>query len=101
MKNIDLSDCLQHSEHVIAQLTGQDMVLFHLESGSYYSLNELGARIWELCNGHRPIIDVADQIETEYDAPRELILNDCRALICKLLENSLLVRLSGSEGASD
>lgn len=94
-----LSDCLRHSEHVIAQRSGSDVVLFHMESGEYYSLNELGAMIWELMDGRRPIGEVADVLETEYDAPRELILEDCRELIASLMKNDLLLR-SGENEAS-
>ena len=95
-----LSDRLQHSEHVIAQPTGADLVLFHMETGNYYSLNELGARIWELCDGQRSIAEVADLVESEYDAPQEQIQDDCRALIAELLENSLLVGGSRNHGTS-
>jgi hypothetical protein len=85
-----LSDCLTHSEHAIAQRSGSDLVLFHMESGNYYSLNELGAAIWELIDGNRPILEITSLLEAEYDAPPELILNDCRELIAGLLENDLL-----------
>jgi Coenzyme PQQ synthesis protein D (PqqD) len=94
-----LSDCPRHSEHVIAQRSGSDVVLFHMESGEYYSLNELGATIWELIDGRRPIAEVANLLETEYDAPRELILEDCRELIASLMNNDLLLR-SGENEAS-
>lgn len=54
----------------MAQRSGSDLVLFHMESGNYYSLNELGAAIWELIDGRRPILEVTRLIEAEYDAPR-------------------------------
>ncbi len=91
---MNLSDCLTHSEHVIAQRSGSDLVLFHMESGNYYSLNELGATIWELIDGRRPILEVTRVLETEFDAPPELILADCRELIASLLENDLLTMRS-------
>ncbi len=95
-----LSDRLQPNNDVIAQPTGDHLVLFHMTSGNYYSLNELGARIWGLCDGQRSIAEVADLLESEYDAPREQIQDDCRALIAELLENSLLVGGSGNQGTS-
>jgi hypothetical protein len=65
-----------------------------MESGNYYSLNELGSAIWELIDGRRPILEVTRLIEAEYDAPPELILADCRELIANLLENDLLTTRS-------
>jgi len=97
---MELFSCFQHSEDVIAQRTGADLVLFHMESGRYFSLNELGAKIWELCDGCRPLIEVADQLEAEYDAPREVILQDCRELIDSLLTKSLLIYRRGENETS-
>lgn len=99
-RDMDLSERLQHSEHVIGQPSGADLVLFHMETGSYYSLNDLGGRIWELCDGQRPLSAVVATLEAEYDAPGQQIQDDCRALIAELLENSLLVGGSNDHGTS-
>ena len=71
-----------------------------METDNCYSLNELGARIWELSDGRRPLAEVVDLLEAEYDAPRELILDDCRPLIASLTENDLLVGGSGDNGTA-
>jgi hypothetical protein len=85
-----LLEYLRQSDHVIAQQAGTDLVLFHLESGQYYSLNELGARIWELCDGSRSLGEVVDCLECEYDAPRQVILDDCLELVASLKQDDLL-----------
>lgn len=87
---MDLSRRFVHCEDVIEQRSGEDLVLFHLESGHYYSLNELGARVWELCDSTRPLAEIVDLLETEYDVSREKLLNDVGMLVKGLLENNLL-----------
>ena len=54
-----------------------------MEDGNYYSLNEIGSRIWELCDGNRTVSQVVAAIATEYDAPYSTLEND----VIELLED--------------
>jgi len=36
-----------------------DSVLLDIDSGEYFSLNEVGGRVWELCDGPRSIDSIA------------------------------------------
>lgn len=100
VKPMLLSNYVPHHEDVIAQQSGDNVALFHMETGNCDSLNEPGARMWELCDGRRPLAEVVDLLEAEYDAPQEMILDDCRALIASLTENDLLVGGSGDNGTA-
>jgi hypothetical protein len=91
VKIMPLYDSLEHSPDVIAQPSGETLVLFHMNSGKYFSLNELGARIWELCDGGRTFSEIVGLVEAEYDAPQDVILEDSRSLVAHLIENDLLV----------
>jgi hypothetical protein len=93
-------DILKHKEDVIAQPVAGEVVLFDLASGNYYSLNELGARIWELLDGKRALMDVADQLTSEYDAPAEEIARDLRALVEDMLRNGLLVEVEKEDSVA-
>jgi len=84
------ADILKQKEDVIAQPVAGEVVLFDLTSGNYHSLNELGARIWELLDGNRSLTDIADQLTSEYDAPAAEIAQDLRALVEDMLRNGLL-----------
>lgn len=95
-----LYDCLEHNPEVISQTSGESLVLFHMSSGKYYSLNELGARIWELCDGSRPFSEIVGLIEAEYDAPQNVILEDSGTLVAALLEGDLLIIKSGDQAIS-
>ena len=93
-------DCLKRDEDVIAQPNGVGLVLFHMTSGNYYSLNEMGTRIWELCDGSRSLDEIVDLLESEYEAPREVVLKDCSALAAELLANGLLIPRSDDHAVS-
>ncbi len=60
-----------------------DSVLLDIDSGEYFSLNEVGGRLWELCDGSRSVGDIAEVICSEYDVTPDAAVDDA----CELLES--------------
>lgn len=81
---IQLQDRPSHADQVIAQETSGTLVLLSIPSGQYYSLNELGARVWKLCDGTRTVAEIIELIGKEYDAPLDRIRDDVIALLREL-----------------
>jgi Coenzyme PQQ synthesis protein D (PqqD) len=80
-----------HADQVIAQKVSNTMVLLHLGNGEYYSLDEVGLRIWELCDGTRSVQDLAVQVCQEFDALPEQVEHDVRALLDELAAEQLVI----------
>jgi hypothetical protein len=83
--------CLSWREQVIAQENSGALVLFNMNNGQYYALNEVGKRIWELCDGSRSLEQVANILAEEYDSPAETIKSDMFELVDELMTADLLV----------
>ena len=66
-------------------------MLLNVRTGRYYTVDEVAARIWELCDGTRTLRDVADAIVAEYDAPAEAVEDDVDKFVAELVAESLLV----------
>jgi hypothetical protein len=66
------------------------MVLLHPRSGEYYSLDEVGARIWDLCDGTHTVASMIDILSQEYDAPAEALEADVCELLTDLLHEQLV-----------
>ena len=79
---------------VLAQVAGETVVLLTPDSGEYFTLNEVGGRIWELADGTRSVEEIARMLGEEYDAPVEEIQADA----VELLEELDAARLLGSDG---
>lgn len=75
---------------VLEQTVGASHVLLEPTSGLYYSLDEVGGRIWELCDGIRLTSDVVAVIQQEYDAAPETIEADVLALLAELADEKLV-----------
>jgi hypothetical protein len=61
---------------VLVQAAGDTVVLLTPDSGEYFTLNEVGGRIWELADGSRSIAEIASVLVEEYEAPLEEVRAD-------------------------
>jgi hypothetical protein len=80
----------QHGAETIARRSGDSLVVLHTASGGYFTLDAVGARVWELCDGSRSVAEIVDLMHEEFDAPLEVIDVDVRALLAELADEQLL-----------
>jgi hypothetical protein len=71
----------KRAEQVIAQKAANDVLLFNIEDGNYYSLNEIGGRVWDLCDGSRSVAQLVALLASEYEASTEDIRKDVTDLL--------------------
>jgi hypothetical protein len=79
-----------HATKVIAQKAKDLLVLLDLDTGEYYSLDEVGTRIWELCDGVRTVSDIARCISAEFDAEGEAVEQDVVRFLEELARDKLV-----------
>ena len=77
-------------EQVIAQKATDDWLLFNVSDGNYYSLNDIGGRVWELCDGTRTVSQLVAALAAEYDATTEVLEKDVVELL-EGLQNGKLI----------
>ncbi len=80
---------LRHSPNATFQIVSDEAILIHLNTGVYYSLNDVGTSFWNLMDGRRTIGECADAIAVEYDAPPDVILSDLLELAAGLAAEDL------------
>jgi coenzyme PQQ biosynthesis protein PqqD len=85
------ASCPQRREGILAKGVSDSWVLLNLESGEYYALNEVGGRVWALCDGTRSVAEVVAIISQEFDAPGEVIETDVLELLQELAHEKLVV----------
>ena len=67
-------------DQVCCDLGGESIIL-NLKSGIYYSLDEVGARIWALIEHPMAIIAIRDAILNEYEVQVDVCERDVRGFI--------------------
>jgi hypothetical protein len=86
---MDTSIRLRHSPNATFQNVADEAILIHLQTGVYYSLNEVGAAYWNMLDGTRTIADCATAIAAEYAAPPEVIAADLLEISADLMKEGL------------
>ena len=87
--------CPKRQEQIIVQTRSKDVLLFNMDDGSYYALNEVGSRIWELCDGAHDVAQLVSLLAKEYDAPAKIIEMDILEVLEDLRSKHLIVDSRG------
>ena len=77
-------------EHILAQRNGETLILLSPRSGQYFTLDEVGARVWDLCDGKRRVADLVSIVHAEFDAPLATIQSDILELLDDLTGEQLV-----------
>jgi hypothetical protein len=77
------------SDQVSSELDGEEVIL-NLKDGTYYGLNEVGARIWALLQEAPTLLQVRDQIVEEFDVEAEQCEQDLVTLVQELEDAGLV-----------
>jgi hypothetical protein len=60
------------------------------QDGAEHDLNEVGSRIWELCDGARSVAEIARALVEEFDVDEETARRDAAGFVAGLLAQRLL-----------
>ena len=85
-----LSDKVTVPSQVMARTVGDETVILDLASGTYFGLDPVGARIWELIADAGTLAQVCDIMLTEFEVSREDLERDVLALVQALLDRQLV-----------
>ena len=87
---MNLSDKVTIPPQVMARVVGDETVILDLANGTYYGLDPVGARIWQLLAEGQSLVQVCEAMLAEYDVTREDIERDVAALGQALLDKNLV-----------
>ena len=90
------ADRFSISDEVLSQEVNGETVLLDLQGESYFGLNEVGTRIWQLITAEQTVAEVLSTLSDEYDASREQLENDVGELLAKLAGAGLVKRIAGA-----
>lgn len=88
---MNLTDRISIPSEVMARTVGDETVILDLASGTYFGLDPVGARIWELLGAGRSLGEVCDQMLEEYEVNREVLERDTLRLARELAEQGLIL----------
>lgn len=84
-------DTAEVPAQVMTREMGDETVILDLSSGTYFSLNPVGTRFWQLAREGRTFSQACEVIETEYEVKREQLEADLQRLADELVGRGLMV----------
>jgi hypothetical protein len=82
-----------HPEVVDTELEEQEIVLLHLESMRYYSLNLTGRHIWQGLKQGLSLEEISRQLQVDFEVESDQAARSVLALVAELCEQQLVQSL--------
>lgn len=89
------------SGEVAAKVIDGEAILINLGSGLYYSMGEVGGRVWSLIEQGCSADTIAGVIAAEFEVDEQMAKADVTALVDQLLEEELVEVAASGNGAAD
>ena len=87
---MELHERPRRADEVVWRRGEGGVVVLNPNDGQYFSLDDVGGRIWALCDGSRSVSEIAALLSAEYDAPAGKIGNDALELLDELGSEGLV-----------
>lgn len=88
---LDPSATFAITDTVLSRVVGGETVILDTAGGTYFGLDEVGTRIWELLREGRSLGEAETALLAEYEVERDDLHRDLQGLVEELLEQGLLV----------
>ena len=90
---MNLSYKISIPAQVMARQVGDETVILDLASGTYFGLDPIGARIWQLIGEGKSLGEVCEALLAEYEVSREQLQGDLERLLQELGSKGLISRV--------
>jgi Coenzyme PQQ synthesis protein D (PqqD) len=78
------------SESQVSSELGEEVAILDLKAGTYYGLDSVGARVWELMQTPKSVSEIRNILLREYDVDPERCERDLHALLQRLVAEGLV-----------
>ena len=84
------ADKLSIPTHVMARQVGDETVILDLATGTYFGLNPVGARLWQMIGEGMTLGRACDVLLEEFEVERAQLDADVKSLVADLLAKGLV-----------
>jgi hypothetical protein len=88
---LDKNSILQRAESVTFEVVADEAILIDINTGTYFSLNEVGTEFWEMLDGEQTIEQHATVIATKYEVEISTVVDDLLELAEEMAKDKLIV----------
>lgn len=89
-KGVSLASTVRIKEDVLFNDLQGEVVILELETGTYFGLDPVGSRAWQLIQEFGCLESVRDVMLQEFEVSAERLWEDLHALVTRLRESGLV-----------
>lgn len=78
------------NQEVLSAPIDDEIGFMDISRGSYYTMDPIGKRIWELLVNPQTIGELVDELTREYRVEKDICYKDVRIFMEKMLKNHLI-----------
>ena len=90
-----MTQTIEISSEVLTQEVGGETVILDLKTESYFGLDEVGTRIWQLLQEQEGIQTITAAMLNEYDVEEDQLEKDIQSLLTQL-DNAGIITLNSN-----
>ena len=87
---VSIGSTVVAAEDQVSSDLGDEVAILDLKGGTYYGLDAVGARIWNLIQEPRTVREIHDVLVSEYEVETDRCARDLVALLRRLAEEGLI-----------
>ncbi len=87
---LELTSVLQRNNELMTAEMGDELVMLHLDQGSYFGLDDIGKEIWLQLKEPGSFADLCAQLQAEFDIDPATCEADVRKFLTRLARNNLV-----------
>ncbi len=88
---MDKNSILQRADNVTFEVVADEAILIDINTGTYFSLNEVGTEFWEMLDGEQTIEQHATTIATKYEVETRMVVDDLLELAEEMAKDKLIL----------
>jgi len=90
-----------NTDLVAAEIVDGEAVIINLSNGLYYTMDKVGAEVWQLIERRRSVQQMASEIAARYGVDPEAVLGDLGPVVAELVAEGLVLTENGSAAPDD
>jgi len=98
MADFGLSDRVVIPDAIVSRDLGGEAIVLNLETGVYFSLDEVATTIWQGLQAHGTLQGAFDQALSKYEVERDVLEADLLRLVDQMASKGLLAAAPPVEG---
>jgi hypothetical protein len=90
MAALTLQTILARSESLVTAPLGHELVMMDIESGTYYTLDDVGSFIWSQLDAPTSVADLLSQLQRRYEVSPEQCQRDVMPFLERIFAKQII-----------